>query len=337
MPLSKVRSPADIQVGRLLKPNFYDLDRAKFSQVKIDSWNYTYEEKLQVIENAKTAFDELDLPPDADERADLDRKEADVHSNKGKHASQRSPEKEKAVPAPAASSQANGTVKTPAKTAKPGLSLIGKQKAKFAAEKRAASLPNVRKDVIASPRPDEAPVQPLPSRQDSKPIARAVGGAKKWKAQHLDGAGSSSDSSEDGRGRALKRTARPQIVQSRVTKKSKATRDYSSSSSDESVILANTSVQTFARKAPPTPLKLNGNTPPDDKKPDPEELRERYEELFPAYEQLSRKLAKLHQDAEADDFEQEVEIDNQELQKLVSRWNRWHAELSSIRNWFESP
>ncbi|OCF37515.1 hypothetical protein I316_00640 [Kwoniella heveanensis BCC8398] len=69
-----------------------------------------------------------------------------------------------------------------------------------------------------------------------------------------------------------------------------------------------------------------------DIEPDPESLRERYEELFPAYQQLTKKLAKVHQSAESEAGLQGVS--EEEVGKLVKRWEKWHNELAEIRRWF---
>ncbi|WVQ97872.1 hypothetical protein IAU59_004988 [Kwoniella sp. CBS 9459] len=129
---------------------------------------------------------------------------------------------------------------------------------------------------------------------------------------------------------------------------------------------------TYKRKPPPPELKLNGATPPDsasgangfhsiqatvphpasaplprtstfasrdtstsrrDREPDPESLRERYEELFPAYEQLTRKLAKVHQSAENGGPGLQS-LSEEEVSKMVKKWEKWHNELGEIRRWF---
>lgn len=119
------------------------------------------------------------------------------------------------------------------------------------------------------------------------------------------------------------------------------------------------------RKAPPPELKLNGHAAPAltstqthaangslEKKisdftrqevPDPEALRERYEELFPAYQMMTKKLAKLHRAAEVDEEQEEGEVGSGgprlgvkpgEVEKMVARWEKWHHELEGIRRWF---
>ncbi|WWC59219.1 uncharacterized protein I303_101769 [Kwoniella dejecticola CBS 10117] len=66
--------------------------------------------------------------------------------------------------------------------------------------------------------------------------------------------------------------------------------------------------------------------------PDQEALRDRYEELYPAYQQLTKKLTKFHQAAENG-----LKVDKGdvgELDKLVIKWEKWHKELEGIRRWF---
>ncbi|KAL7422640.1 hypothetical protein Q5752_001931 [Cryptotrichosporon argae] len=80
--------------------------------------------------------------------------------------------------------------------------------------------------------------------------------------------------------------------------------------------------------------------PPPPARVDSEALRERYEELFPAYERLSDRLAGLYDAAEharagrgAETGEVGV-LAEDELRKLVERWGRWHHELEEIRRHF---
>ncbi|KAK8846784.1 hypothetical protein IAR55_005872 [Kwoniella newhampshirensis] len=65
--------------------------------------------------------------------------------------------------------------------------------------------------------------------------------------------------------------------------------------------------------------------------PDPEALRDRYEELFPAYQQLTKKLIKVHQAAESG---LDVGIGEEGVGVMVRKWERWHKELAEIRRWF---
>lgn len=56
-------------------PPVYELLPTQYSKVKINDWTYTGIEKKIVIKRARKAFDELELPPGADERVEMDKKE----------------------------------------------------------------------------------------------------------------------------------------------------------------------------------------------------------------------------------------------------------------------
>lgn len=347
--------------------NGYVLQPSKYTQVKIGPWKYTYAEKMRVIQLAKEAFDALGLPEDADERADLDRKESEVMNGGGGSGSSEQVETPPPVPTPLppptvvpSSPALPAAASTPPKKDKPkkkeALGLIGKQKAKFAAEKerRASSLPNVKKvDVVASPRPDRisadtASISSKSSKSDTKPdpkpMAREPKVVKRKREEDIvrktQGASPAcTNSSEESRGRST--VPKPVMADpdDKAKKKSRASVDYSSSdedaprkrSSTEDIPRKRPHASTSKRKPPPPELELNGHR---EEPPDPEALRERYEELFPAYEQLSRKLAKLHRDAEAEEEGEVVEMDDKELAKMVARWEKWHRELEGIRRWF---
>ena len=119
-------------------------------------------------------------------------------------------------------------------------------------------------------------------------------------------------------------------------KKTRTSRSYSSSSGtssdDEKRKTPISKLPKIPRKAPPPALELNNGH--QEEPPDPETMRERYEELFPAYELLSRKLASLHREAEGEEEGEVVEMDPKELEKLVGRWQKWHRELEGIRRYF---
>lgn len=370
----------------------YTLQPNKYAQVKIGPWKYTYAEKLRVLKLAKEAFDEMGLPEDADERADLDRKESEVMSGGSSSSERIETPPPVAIPAPSAVSPITpATAPTPPKKEKvkkttTGLGLIGKQRAKFAAEKqRASSLPNSKQiDGTASPRLATPPSVPMPDARDlpkvpkvdkEKPgkVDRMEKTEKDAKVERKDKAvkaekaepklvkrkrdddpapplkrlpsPSSTQSSEDARGRS--KQAKPvtsgstQVDGSDNKKRSsRKSRDYSSSE-DESKGLKPMRFDRIPRKVPapapvpvPTPapeLKLNGH---QDGPPDPEALRERYEELYPAYQLLSQKLAKIHRDAETEEEGEVVDMDEKELRKMVTRFEKWHRELEGIRKWF---
>lgn len=108
------------------------------------------------------------------------------------------------------------------------------------------------------------------------------------------------------------------------------------------------------RTSPPTASRSTSTSPPDSSaprplkhpnanaNPDPEALRERYEELFPAYQLLAQRLAAIHQACEdvsaggagAAGDGVGLGVSAEELTKLVGRWERWHKELEGIRRWF---
>lgn len=352
-----------IQVGRET-PEGYGLHPAKYSGVKIATWNYTYAEKQRVIKLAKQAFDELGYPEDADERADLDRKEAEVLSGASSSSDhvQTPPPAPMSAPPPSAPtpSQTPETATAPSlpkkeKSTKKGaaLGLIGKQRAKFQAEKRAASLPNVKKpDGTASPRPDTgvpthpraSPVSTVSSKEsattakrkredDLPPAIKRPASPKRASPPKRPTSPVPSQSSEESRGRSKTAKSSSKLGDTVTKKKSRASRDYSSSegSDDELPKRSKAPLPKITRKVPPPKLHLNGNR---DEPPDPEALRERYDELFPAYQLLSRKLVELHREAEGEEEGEVVEIDAKELEKMVARWEKWHKELEGIRRFF---
>ncbi|KAI9635404.1 uncharacterized protein MKK02DRAFT_32836 [Dioszegia hungarica] len=103
------------------------------------------------------------------------------------------------------------------------------------------------------------------------------------------------------------------------------------------------------RKSPPQPLDLHSPTQQTksrtpsttaselERPDDPEDLRDRYEELYPAYQILTTKLIGLHRAAEGVELgEADIEMlpTKEEMEKLVKKWERWHKELAGIRRWF---
>lgn len=64
-------------------------------------------------------------------------------------------------------------------------------------------------------------------------------------------------------------------------------------------------------------------------------MRERYEELYPAYQQLARKLTAIYQDCEDVEVEGKLSVSTEEVAKMAARWKKWHAELAEIRQWFD--
>lgn len=345
----------------------------------------------------------MGLPRDAEERVELERKEAEA--SQSSNASTSSEKAPYTPPEPVA-------VIPPAplpKVAKPkvGGGLISKQKVKFSAQQRAASLPNVTKGDVASPRvgikmkelEDETPSAIKEDRSREKQVkvkaeAPTVTEALKVKEEDLKvkekgnkikekKAEGRPKEKELGRTADVKNPGKPEQV-AKLSKKEleklgngdpigkrkraspettstidegrgrkrdikpapKSERrsiDYSSSESDSEPLAKTrkTSPTTVSikRKPPPPALELNNTSHRDfitqpipkytkSTRPDPESLRERYEELFPAYQQLTRKMVKVHQAAEVGEGNVE------EVEKMVERWGRWHKELEGIRRWF---
>lgn len=64
----------------------------------------------------------------------------------------------------------------------------------------------------------------------------------------------------------------------------------------------------------------------------PQELRERYDELYPAYVLLTEKLRsamKIVQDV--DNLPEVIPVGEEEVGEMLAKFNRWHAELEKIR------
>ena len=344
------RNSAEVrQVGKQTYPGQYTLQPAQYSKIKISAWKYTYSEKLRVIRLAREAFDELRLPADADERTELEKKEAEVmngasSSSEEKVSTPQSlPTPPAAIPTAVTPSKVSQPVSTPRTATSTGSSaaapapskkapapkktgggLISKQKAKFAAEKRASSMPNGHG--TASPRPldgfdrSRSPVDQKRSKPDKpdkpdKPkekLGKENGVETNVKRKREDNpAASRSYTSSD--------------TESTAKRKRRPSPQYSSSDSEKP------RGRPIARRAPPPQLKLNGHDPAvAPSKQDPEALRDRYEELFPAYQQLAKKLAKVHRACE----DGNPEVPSAEVRKMVGKWEKWHAELAEIRNWF---
>jgi hypothetical protein len=384
-------------VGRQTSSQNYTLQPSKYTQVKIQPWKYTHAEKLQVIKLAQLAFDELDLPPDADERIELEKKEGEVMRTSTGSSSSSDNDKMPYTPVaveisstPPRSGKSEGSspgaVKKERGRKPKATGIIGKQMAKFAKEKRAGSLPNLKAGV-ASPRLGaEKVVTPVPvlelEKVEEKPkktkleLAIEARKAKKEMSRRASEQGSAKEDTaslevlEEKKG-VSKRKA--EVEREEPSKRSKSedrgrggdtklknipekpSREYSSSpsTSPEPVPKPRSPIK---RKSPPpnlnllpkhkteasvdvpppnlTPKSMHHTIPKVEKQkeraPDPEIMRERYEELIPAYELLTGRLRRLHEDAQ----EGEVGLKQEEVGKLVERWGRWHKELEGIRRWF---
>ncbi|ORX34421.1 hypothetical protein BD324DRAFT_683372 [Kockovaella imperatae] len=420
-------------VGKDLGEGRYTLQPAKYAQVKIASWKYTLEEQRTVVRLAREAFDELGLPSDAEERVDLAQKESEIKESEEGESDVKMDERDTLqvppIPAPSARKEtsaqstpisspqigpihagganssdsgtkdkASGNAVAGKKKSKGSLGLIGRERAKFAAQQqRASSLPNAQRATsnVASPRLDPTTTVPTTGMASgsSNKAAKAAGTTKR-KRNDDDGksrpdspADSSAEASNSGESAAGQSAPRGRTKEAKPIKpttttsgdgkpemkkqKSKArppdeklsatTRDYSSSDSGSEVeatplskrktgsdhhpqsaplthAQTTSSIPTFKRKAPPPVLDLgearNGasQTEPKTSRPDEESLRDRYEELFPAYQLYTKKLVKIQ---EALDHGEEGEVvDEVEVERMVKKWQKWHRELEDIRRWF---
>ena len=339
---------------------------------------------MLVIQLAREAFDTLGLDPDAHERVELDKKEDEVMNggasgSGGSVSGSDETGNQHTAPSTPTVQQRDGLTNGSGKKdkdatgagkkergsgKKQALGLIGKQKAKFAAEKRAASLPNVRK--VESTRPRSSPRIADPTASQESPIKAEPSAKTKRKAfkdvpnnpppsKRVSSPGSA-HSSEESRGRFRERPVKSLKLPNGNRPNIKHSRSYSSSgSSDEELLQKQRPLSApmqpredvwskpITKRKPPTPeLKLDGHAtivqPHKEPMPDPEALRERYEELSPAYQLLTKKLAKLHRAAEQGEGEEgevgSLGMDQSEVTKLVTRWEKWHRELEGIRRWF---
>ncbi|WRT64970.1 uncharacterized protein IL334_001911 [Kwoniella shivajii] len=157
------------------------------------------------------------------------------------------------------------------------------------------------------------------------------------------GSGSGSGSEEEGeiRGRPvskIRRNSSPTRTSTYSTiatfkRKSPPSELVLTSSTKSTSNSASSSTHPFSAPLPKTSLDSNksGKSTASDPEPDQEKLRDRYEELYPAYQLLTKRLSKIHQAAETG---LNVDMDQQEVSKLVNKWEKWHNELQGIRRWF---
>lgn len=267
--------------------------------------------------------------------------------------------------------QASGSVSAPSKAKK---GPVAREMAKFRAEQaRSSSAPGLKgTNGLASPRTAQAalPTAPNPS---SKPVKkRAAIVVVEIPKEKVDRSDSSEKSSRSGVGdsgtkgkiekkRKRERMPSPSFTsseeeedgdeadKSRGRAKQRLSNPASSIATSTAPPLSPTTkpipMPSFQkRKSPPIPLEFKHqpksttpSTVSSERPDDPEDLRDRYEELYPAYQLLTRKLMALHQTAEGvevGDGEVVVLPSKGELEKMVGKWERWHKELSGIRRWF---
>jgi len=283
----------------------------------------------------------MGLPPDAEERLELDRKEQEIGASlSGEETSVlNTPSKvEHTIPTIVTTESPLRHSHTVDKPRKPSPSPVrdkgklpkqtakqiatSKQIAKFKLEanKRSSSLPVRQKQDSPSSSHSELPIKEDRQRQGSVVKGKRKREEPEKKKRMASPTFTSSDESDE-----------PEKERGRPTKRKTS---FDGKSNGTSV---------------PSP-KINGHADLPLTAPikDPEMLRDRYEELFPAYQQLTRKLVELHQVAstvkvgeDEDDGEEEGEvvslsmgIKQEDVEKMVKKWNRWHTELEDIRRWF---
>lgn len=243
--------------------------------------------------------------------------------------------------------------------------VIGRQLDKYRAEKRAASLPNSKSENGSTP-------PRVPSSHASGSSKLAAGSSTINARDRSDSDGtektasrrpakrSQTPSDDEDAERPRKLTA---AERRRVSKKPSP--DYSSSTDEDahrgrqpvkrSTPPARSSQPTTTKASSPqrSPVfakgkydrngsfdgKTNGHTSPTASAlvppKSPESMRERYEELYPAYQQLARKLTAIYQDCEDVEVEGRLSNSTEEVAKMAARWKKWHAELAEIRQWFD--
>ncbi|ORY20709.1 hypothetical protein BCR39DRAFT_554905 [Naematelia encephala] len=232
-------------------PDKYTLSANQYSKVKLAQWKYTYAERRTVATLARAAFDELGLPADAEERIELERKEAEG-SGSGSSSSEERP------PPPHTPEPQSHRLLSPAKHSKDkiqipksggGGGLISKQKAKFAAEKRATSLPNV-KEVLAGRDKDKDKEKPRVDKD--RPKAKSKLGeviqpkrsqtpdvGKKQKEKHTAGVEKNQNqngahTSDVGKNQKQNGKRKREDIQKRASPEKRKSPEYTSSSASSS-------------------------------------------------------------------------------------------------------
>ena len=273
-----------------------------------------------MVRLARKAFDELNLSPDADERTELDKKEAEMMNGASPSSNEDKALVQTTEPLPIPPKIVCLTaVPATATKKKTPQTIIGKQMAKFAKDKRASSMPNVKKAAVA--------VQVRTERKSTSPRIKAD-----QKVSLVEGKKERVEERNGKRKRELSKTKDSPIYTSSESgsgSKKKRSLIYSSSEDEPSRGRSPAPV-TAKRKSPPPEFKLNGHQHAQTAR-DPEVMRDRYEELYPAYEQLTRKLTRIHCIAEDDGT---VDAGREEVERMVGKWKKWHAELAAIRIWF---
>lgn len=233
-------------------------------------------------------------------------------------------------------------------------SVFSKQLDKFRAEKRAASLPNGKaENGVASPRLASSTVS-NPAKQATVPARkdRSTSGEKEKNPKQSvkrrssrDYSSSEEDSDAEPAPPAKATKMKAGTLVTAPSKKRPSPDDYSSSEEEQPRGRPSkrpTPPSSHSKAPAHTPVKSNGHTstsPSSTKSAlpkSPDDMRERYEELFPAYQLLTKKLVGVYQDCEDVEVEDDLNVTKAEVAKMAQRWQKWHNELEGIRQWFEN-
>lgn len=216
--------------------------------------------------------------------------------------------------------------------------VFSRQLDKFRAEKRAASVPSARGErETASPRPSAAAAA-APVASGSKYVSKKAAAAEARE-------GSTSSSSERKRKPSGNRRNSRQYTSSaspsdksgrkRASPDDEESSSSSSSDSDDDHRRGRGAHRGTPPKKKHATAQVNGHGPHHGRRPrSPDSMRERYEELYPAYELLTKKLTTIYQDCEDVELEGHLNTTTEEVAKLAARFQKWHNELQDIRQWF---
>lgn len=247
--------------------------------------------------------------------------------------------------------------------------VIGRQLDKYRAEKRAASLPNGKADSRGTSPPRVISTPHASGSSSSKAAAGLSTSAKARESSTSDEKNPPKSTKPTKVRRDSKRSHTPSESEDEkeerpkkmtAAEKRRASKlpspDYSSSTDEEAHAHRG---RPIAKRSSPPPAKpspsakanakanghahvhvsttANGHSSPPPTPPlkSPEEMRERYEELYPAYQQLARKLTAIYQSCEDVEVEGRLNVSKEEVAKLAARYKKWHTELAEIRQWFD--
>jgi hypothetical protein len=221
-------------------------------------------------------------------------------------------------------------------------STIGRQLDKFRAERRTASLPNGKRENGASPRlSDTTPLEPAkakpveaPTKTTREEAPKKAAPASRRRSRDYTSSEESDDEESLPTPKKTRLSPKPQTQAKRQVPPSSPMTELTDDDSVRGRPSKRPSPPPPRRKSPPAELNLvpNGHVATPSKTPD--EMRERYEELYPAYQQLTQKLMVVYQDAEDAKLDEGTVASKEEVDKMVTRWQKWHTELEGIRACF---